>query len=285
MTAARFTIDKAALEALASSAELRKALDRDAAPDAATAARDGLYAGPWSPWPWSPEFATCATHGRYQVSHRVEGVVRWNPSCSACAADARIERALGSSGIPPRFQALTLGTYSTRHPGEGHALKAADHFIRSHRERGRGHCLIFTGRFGTGKTHLACAIGLGFIKLGRTVHYATAFDVVRTWRASWAPDATRSEADVLRAFVDVDLLILEEIGRQKNSEAERGHLFEIIDGRYGHNKPTLVTSNYAAQGGLKSIEGFLGQAAYDRLWRNGCEVVRFDWESYTRRQA
>ena len=62
-----------------------------------------------------------------------------------------------------------------------------------------------------------------------------------------------------------------------------GNTYPSSNGRYGNNKPTLVTSNLPPTGGKKSIEGFLGQSAYDRLFRNGCTVVEFDWCSYTSR--
>jgi DNA replication protein DnaC len=299
MTDAKHTIDKASLEAFAAGAEVRAAVERAGAPAPGkadlSAALSGIVgdrkadpkvAGPFSPWPWAPEVATCARHGKYKATVLQDGTVRRVPHCTACVAEAKLARTLGSSGIPPRFQALTLAAYRATSPGEMHAWDEAQRYIKlltAAESRLHGHCLILTGHFGTGKTHLACGIGLELIKQGFTVAYFTTLDLVRAWRASWAPDARQSEGDVLRAFVGVDLLILEEIGRQKDSEAERGHLFEVLDGRYGHNRPTIVTSNYPASGGRKSIEGFLGQAAYDRLYRNGCTVVRFDWDSYTKR--
>ena len=301
MSDTKFTVDKAAHEAFAASAEFKAGMVRaeGAAPlaprvtvrqhDAALLAEHAL-AREERVQRLLATIDECPAHGPWKAYERLAGgSVGRLPQCPACAASDRIERALGRSGIPPRFKALTLDAYRAEIPGEASAKNEAVNYARDFAALGMaGHCLILHGTFGTGNTHLACGIGLEIIQQGFTVAHFTVLDVVRRWRESWAPAlpgqaARMSEADVLRGFVAVDLLILEEIGRSKDSESERGHLFEILDGRYGHNKPTLITSNYPLTGGRKSIEGFLGQAAYDRLWRNGCTPVAFNWSSFTQR--
>lgn len=278
------TVDRAALEAFAQSPEvLAAAAPADAPP---TLAELIQKAAPRADRPFVPEIEDCPRHGRWEVTVlRADGVVGRHAQCPACGKEGRLRAALGQSGIPDRFQTLTLDTYSTELAGEMMARDEAWSYVHDFAEVGaKGHCLIFHGMYGTGKTHLACGIGLGLIAKGYSVAHFSVLEVVRRWRESWDQGSETREGDVLKAFVDVDFLILEEIGRQKDTEAERGHLFEILDGRYGRNKPTLVTSNYPLEGDKKSIEGFLGQAAYDRLYRNGCTPIEFNWGSFTRRK-
>lgn len=292
----KFTVNKAAHEALAASDEfkagLAKAETTPLAPRVAVRQRDAALLAEIARVREERAqrlLATvdqCPAHGPWKAYERLDsGSVGRLPQCPACAASDRIERALGRSGIPPRFKALTLDAYRPEILGEMGAKDEAEGYAADFKTLGMGgHCLILHGTIGTGKTHLACGIGLEIIKQGFTVAHFTVSDVVRRWRESWNQDARMSEREVLNGFVAVDLLILEEVGRSKDSASERSHLFEILDGRYGHNKPTLLTSNYPLTGGRESIEGALGRAAYDRLWRNGCTPVAFNWDSYTKRR-
>lgn len=138
--------------------------------------------------------------------------------------------------------------------------------------------MILRGNPGTGKNHLAIAIARVIADQGYTALLLTVGELIARVRATWSRDSPETEDDVVRRFADVDLLVLDEIGRQHGSESERLTLFQVIDGRYRLMRPTVVITNLPAD----QIPDYLGVAAYDRLREGGGRMIHFDWASYRR---
>lgn len=112
--------------------------------------------------------------------------------------------------------------------------------------------------------------------------FTSVIRAVRSVKETFGKGVERTEAQVLRDLVEPDLLILDEVGVQFGSDAEKLILFEIINGRYESRRPTIIISNLA----IGELEKYLGARAVDRLREGGGKVVVFDWESYRgRREA
>ena len=93
---------------------------------------------------------------------------------------------------------------------------------------------------------------------------------------AWA--GPQSEQDVIAEFAELDLLIIDEVGRQYKSRegADNIELFNIIDARYRRVRPTIIISNFERE----QIRDTLGAAAYDRLREGGGALANFDWPSH-----
>jgi DNA replication protein DnaC len=187
-----------------------------------------------------------------------------------------IDRLIRDIGIPPRFNSKTFDDYETTLSAQRTALSASRDFVEHfNRYRSAGRCLLFLGKLGTGKTHLACAICREVAQSGQSAHYTTVSQLIRRIRATWNNGATETESDILRQMERFQLLVLDEVGVQRASELEVTQLSEIVDLRYRAQKPTLVISNHP----LNDLAKFLGARAVDRLRENDGKVIYFDWES------
>ncbi|MGR5061995.1 ATP-binding protein [Photobacterium sp. DNB22_13_2] len=183
-------------------------------------------------------------------------------------------KAIGRSGIKKRHQGCKFENYFTHCSGQRTAFAEArgllDDYI-NHRPGG----FIFAGTSGTGKNHLACAIANGLLQLRRSVVVITVAELMLKIRDSYRKESEISETEIIRYLSGVDLLVLDELGIQHNSNNERVMLNRIIDERYTQERPTGIITNLQSDELVKT----LGRAAVDRIMEDG-KWVTFNWSSY-----
>lgn len=184
-----------------------------------------------------------------------------------------VERRLEESMISPRFKDKTLSNWDASSPEQKKVLKIAKDFLENDRSPG----LIFIGKPGTGKNHLACGIAVEYIKNHfKTALVTSTMKLLRAIKECWN-NKEQLEANVIKKFKDVDLLVIDEIGVQFCSETESIYITEIINERYEWLKPTILISNL----NMIEITKLLGDRVIDRF-REGGEVAVFNWESKRR---
>lgn len=233
------------------------------------------------PEPEEKCYEECPTHGPwlrsvYDSKHQQYCSV--TPiGCPACHRDAQLRALLQRTAIPPRFAGCTFDTFTVELPEQQTALDACksygDDFKQMH---DKGVCMVLRGNIGTGKNHLACAIARQVSTQGYSSVLLTVPQIIQRIRATWDRDrqSIENHTEIIERFADVNLLILDEVGRQYGKEAERINLFEVINARYLAMRPTIVISNLLPT----EINDYLGSAAFDRLRENEGILVNFDWE-------
>ncbi|MDG4475603.1 ATP-binding protein [Thiovibrio frasassiensis] len=230
-------------------------------------------------------YEECPSHGPWLRSVYNQEKQEWlavTPiGCPACRRDTQLQTLLQRTLIPPRFANCTFDTFSVELPEQEAALyscrKYADDFKQMHE---KGVCMVLQGNVGTGKNHLACAIARQVSQQGYSSLLLTVAEVIQRVRATWDPQSSEKETEIIERFADVDLLILDEVGRQYGSGAEKITLFQVIDARYRAMRPTIVISNLLPT----EMGSYLGGAAYDRLRENHGVLVEFYWESHRGRR-
>jgi DNA replication protein DnaC len=103
----------------------------------------------------------------------------------------------------------------------------------------KAHNLLLFGPSGVGKTHLAAAIGRRLIEHGMRVLFTKTTTLVAKMQAA---NKEHKLADFIEKLAKFQLLILDDIGYVKKTEAETNVLFELIADRY-ESGSLLVTSN------------------------------------------
>lgn len=246
------------------------------------------------------EQRNCETHGDYEArGFRLVKTVKW-AGCPKCEDIRRAEEAkkqeeamererkaawmrrLNLSGIPERFHDRRISNYTVESPEMAAARDTAKEYAQNFDEAlEAGRSMIFCGNVGTGKTHLATAIGMAAMNAGKQVAFTTVMGAIRAIRQTWRKDSERSECEAINAFSLPDLLILDEVGQQYGSDGEKVILFDIINSRYERQRPSLLISNLDVDG----VRDFIGERAFDRLREGGGKVVVFDWGTYRKRVA
>jgi DNA replication protein DnaC len=148
---------------------------------------------------------------------------------------------------------------------------ATGKFIRDTRD------VLFIGPPGTGKTHLAQAIGYEAIKAGFSVIYRSIFDVVRDLlRTENLPSRTDA---ILNKYLKPDLLIIDDMGLKQLPNKAGEYLFEVIMRRY-EVRSTMMTSNRPIEDWGKLIGDVpTAGAILDRLLQHA-EIIPFKGKSY-----
>lgn len=217
---------------------------------------------------------------------------------------------IGKSGIPPRF--LTESFSSFKKGWQDKALASsrdyANHFPVDDRPINYPSLYLWSAKsWGTGKTHLSCAIALRIFErwIGEgewvcpRIYFVSEPDLFRQIQATYSftreeGQMRDSEDDILRKLIYCDLLILDDIGKQKkepkwnpftrkyeemSSAFVQRTLFGIIDGRYNRKLPMVLTANVNADG----LKAHLEDASFDRFF----EMIQgkyccMDGDSYRR---
>lgn len=104
--------------------------------------------------------------------------------------------------------------------------------------------LILVGNNGGGKTHLACSIANKLIENGILVIYGTLINLFAELRNSYDTYNNISEMEIIKLYENVELLIIDDLGKEKPSEWGLEKLFTIINSRYEKNLPVIITTNY-----------------------------------------
>ena len=140
-------------------------------------------------------------------------------------------------------------------------------------------CLI--GNAGTGKTHLATALGLAVCRLGRRVRFVTAANLVT--QLEEAQQQHRLER-MLTQLDRVDLLVIDELGYLSFSRTGAELLFQVFAERY-ERRSVLVTSNLAfSEWGTVFQGDRMTAALLDRLTHR-CEIFEMNGESFRFRES
>jgi len=140
-------------------------------------------------------------------------------------------------------------------------------------------CLI--GSPGTGKTHLAIALGLAACRQGKRVRFSTAAALVTRLEEA----QKQYQLDRVLAQLDrVDLLICDELGYLSFSRAGAELLFQVFADRY-ERRSLLVTSNLAFSEWGQVFQGDRMTAALlDRLTHR-CQIFEMNSESFRFRES
>ncbi|HDR4393056.1 TPA: ATP-binding protein [Bacillus cereus] len=146
--------------------------------------------------------------------------------------------------------------------------------------------LLLVGNCGAGKTHLAYAIGKTLQERNREVVFITMSELVRKIKSTFNKDSALTEDDIIRRLVEVEFLILDDLGAELgalngNDKATRfinTILFSIFDGRQG--KATIITTNLSGD----RIEEAYDERIVSRLLGNRLSIVFKETKDFRRRK-
>lgn len=194
------------------------------------------------------------------------------------AKKREIEKLFSISNLGERFSKSTFESFLDRNGSET-AYKVAVKYVKTFKDW-NGESLMLWGEPGNGKTHLAAAIVNELSKKGYIVVFQSVPELLQRIRSTFNSENKENETQIMRALLECDLLILDDIGAEKTTEWVEEKLFNIIDGRYRKELPTLYTSNLEP----KELKDQVGKRSYDRMVETSL-TVKNEGASYRREIA
>jgi len=113
--------------------------------------------------------------------------------------------------------------------------------------------LTLTGKTGTGKTHLACAITSALLARNIPAYMVKVADLVDQLRATNSEKAKRTELELIDWCKMVRVLILDDLAAQRVTAYSNEKLLQITDWRYMNDLPTVFTTNLHIRGADQSM--------------------------------
>ncbi|MDR3307305.1 MAG: IS21-like element helper ATPase IstB [Coriobacteriales bacterium] len=141
--------------------------------------------------------------------------------------------------------------------------------------------IICYGAVGTGKTHMAIAVGSAACDLGMRVRFVTASELVLKLVAA-REDGTLDR--VLTDYASNDLTIIDEWGYVPVDREGSRLLFQVVSRCYESKSLMLTTNLEFSRWGSVLTEEQMATAMIDRLLHHG-HVITFSGESYRIRHA
>ncbi len=178
-----------------------------------------------------------------------------------------LEKRFRNTGLPLLFRNKSFTNYDQKNNPNGYikCKEFADNFPNS-----KG--LLLSGPVGRGKTHLAAAIVNHLNDRMYSTYFGNVIDLISFVKSTYNKNSTLTEMEAISIMTQkVDLLVIDDLGKENNNEYTISLLYQIINKLYENKKPVIITTNYNAYD-LGQRLGERGDAMVSRLC-GMCEPV------------
>ena len=156
----------------------------------------------------------------------------------------RVRELFNMSQLGKRFMTRTFATWKLT-PENKKAFESAKKYaekFETYKEKGIG--LMMSGTKGTGKTHLAAAITIELINQGTPVIMNTMIGLLSKIKGAYDGELKETENSLIDLYSTVDLLVIDDLGKERPNEWVLEKLYTIINTRYDNLLPVIVTTDY-----------------------------------------
>lgn len=244
----------------------------------------GMNIPVWSEWCSCPE----ALAMQAQSTQRNQEIAAERAEDAAKEAAANLQNRLRQANLPDRIKGRSWADFEHA-PGKQTALVAL-RTIADGAARGVQGVYLY-GDGGTGKSTLAYLAARQRVLNGGSALYILVpdlLDMLRPGGREMAEEVADSQSELMHRLCHVGLLVLDDLGAQRESGWTRERLFLLINRRYDAKRTTIYTSNYKLGEMAVRLAGQDEQVEGERIaWRikETCELIHMGGVNYRDRDT
>lgn len=164
------------------------------------------------------------------------------------------------------IKTATFENFKIETDEEKQALEFAKNLAEFYKNGGQGNSFM-SGPAGSGKSHLSMAILKSYLESGeKTALFVSYSHVVRLIKDSFNNrDSVYTQNNIMGLLTNVDLLVMDDIGSENNSDFSEELLTDVLDGRIS----TIITTNLSSEElrGSNTKKGRYNQRTASRMFR------------------
>lgn len=190
----------------------------------------------------------------------------------------RIERLKVASLMDAKLKSATLKTFTQKEDNQKLytiVKNYVDNFETFYKSN-RG--LLFWGTVGTGKSYAAACIANELLNRKIPVVMTSFVKVLQVIQ-----DNTETETEFVNRLCAARLLIIDDLGTERNTDYALEKVYNVIDSRYRTGKPLILTTNLNLQD-MQMTQDIRYQRIYDRIFEM-CHPVMVNGTSWRINQA
>jgi DNA replication protein DnaC len=161
-------------------------------------------------------------------------------------ADPARKEKLRKLGNLEAFAEKTFSTFITNPPGlsaaQQQSLATAFALAQQYAQQPEG-WLLLEGTYGCGKTHLAAAVANARLEAEEAVLFITTPDLLDHLRMTFGPTSEIGYDEMFDRIRNAPMLVLDDLGVENPSPWAQEKLFQLLNHRYTHLLPTIITTN------------------------------------------
>lgn len=164
------------------------------------------------------------------------------------------------------IKTATFENFNIETDEERQAFDFAKNLAEFYKNGGQGNSFM-SGPAGSGKSHLSMAILKSYLESGeKTALFVSYSHVVRLIKDSFNNrDSVYTQNNIMGLLTNVDLLVMDDIGSENNSDFSEELLTDVLDGRIS----TIITTNLSSEElrGSNTKKGRYNQRTASRMFR------------------
>lgn len=160
--------------------------------------------------------------------------------------------------INNKLRHCTFDNFDPKTESQENALRLSKEFAKDVKS-GNYYNLLFSGSYGIGKSHLAVAAIRVLMSYNISCAFVTVPKLMRKIRDTYNKNSTVTENEIMSGLEALDVLVLDDIGAETETDWTSEKIFEIVDARAG--KANFYTTNLSSD----DLNEHLGSRNFSRL--------------------